>query len=57
MGKEMGCCGTEGGFAATAILIGVAYALQHKGVIFSNVVLWPWVLIAIGVVTLLHKKK
>ena len=53
----MGCCGTEGGFAATAILIGVAYALQHKGVIFSNVVLWPWVLIAIGVVTLLHKKK
>lgn len=57
MGKDVGCCGTEGGCAATLILIGVVYALQHKGVLFTNVVLWPWVLIAIGVVTLIHKKK
>ena len=50
------CCGHGPGCAVGLILVGLAYALQHKGVLFANVVLWPWVLIAIGVVIMIHKK-
>jgi hypothetical protein len=52
---DLDCC-KGNGLAFTLILIGAAYALQHKGVLFGNITLWPWVLIAIGVVTLVHNK-
>lgn len=47
------CC--TNGFAAALILIGAAYALQHNGVLFTKVILWPWVLIAVGVCVYLFK--
>jgi|TARA_Y100000310_G_scaffold266828_1_gene278518 hypothetical protein len=52
-----GCCchHDKKGFSVALILIGVVYALQHKGMMFVNVTLWPWILIALGVVTLLFK--
>jgi len=48
------CCS---GAAVALILIGAAYALQNAGVLFSNVVLWPWVLIALGICTYLFKRR
>ena len=45
------------GVAITLILIGVVYALQNSGILFSNIVLWPWVLIALGICTYLCKGK
>ena len=58
--NESGCgcwCGGIFGksFAIALILVGVAYALQHNGILFSNIVLWPWVLIALGICTYLCK--
>ena len=44
-------------FAVALILVGVAYALQHSGILFSGVVLWPWVLIALGLCIYLLKGK
>jgi len=55
-----GCyhCGVSGKGVATAlILIGAAYALQNSGILFSNIVLWPWVLIALGLCAYLCKRK
>lgn len=55
-----GCwhCGVSGKGVATAlILIGAAYALQDSGILFSNIILWPWVLIALGLCAYLCKKK
>jgi len=57
-GSVSGCwCGgvSSKKFAITMILIGVAYVLQHNGILFSNIVLWPWVLIALGICTYLCK--
>ncbi len=52
------CCGVCGkSLAISLILIGVAYALQNSGFLFTNVVLWPWILIAIGVCAYLFKGK
>ncbi len=58
--EKNGCwCGgcSSKSSAAALILIGVAYALQHKGILFGNVVLWPWVLIALGLCIYLLKGK
>ena len=56
-GSGCWCYGVPGrSFAITLILIGGAYALQNSGILFSNVVLWPWVLIALGICTYLFKK-
>ncbi len=54
-----GCCGCfcKGGFAIALVLIGVAFALQNSGILFGNVVLWPWILIAIGICAYLFKRK
>ena len=57
-GSVSGCwCGGASSkkFAIAMILIGVAYALQYNGILFSNIVLWPWVLIALGICTYLCK--
>lgn len=43
--------------AIALILIGAAYALQNSGILFSNIVLWPWVLIALGLCAYLCKGK
>jgi len=54
--KENGCwCCSRNGWGAALIIIGLAYALQHGGVLFSNVVLWPWVMIALGICLYLFK--
>ncbi|MBS3151136.1 hypothetical protein J4443_02030 [Candidatus Woesearchaeota archaeon] len=56
----IGCwCGgvSSKSFAVALILIGAAYALQHSGILFSNVILWPWVLIALGICIHLFKGK
>jgi len=52
---KMNSCDTTG-WASAAVLVGAAYALQHNGVLFSNVILWPWVLIALGIVTIIYNK-
>ena len=55
-----GClsCGCSSKSSAIAlIIIGIAYALQNSGILFANVVLWPWVLIALGICVYLLKKK
>ena len=52
------CCGVSGKSVAIAlILIGVVYALQNSGILFSSIVLWPWVLIALGLCAYLCKGK
>ena len=54
----LGCrCSIKGNFAAVLVLIGIAYVLQNSGILFGNVVLWPWVLIALGLCTYLLKRK
>ena len=55
-GSECCCRGVSGkSFAVTLILIGVVYALQSSGILFGNLVLWPWILIALGLCTYLFK--
>lgn len=44
------------GWAAALILIGVAYVLQQNEIFFQDITLWPWVMVAVGVVALIHKK-
>ncbi|MBI2105417.1 hypothetical protein HYT56_01105 [Candidatus Woesearchaeota archaeon] len=53
-----GCgCVSSWGFSAALILIGAAYALQYSNILFTNVVLWPWVLITIGICAHLFRKR
>lgn len=55
-GSRCMCSGVSGkSVAVTLIIVGAAYALQNSGILFTNVVLWPWVLIALGICTYLCK--
>lgn len=56
MAKNGNWCGASSGGAAALILVGAAYALQQNGILFQNITLWPWVLIAVGVVALIYNK-
>lgn len=51
------CDVSKKSIAVALILIGAAYALQNSGILFSNIVLWPWVLIALGLCVYLCKGK
>lgn len=55
-GGSCWCFGVSRKSIATGlILVGVAYALHYNGTIFGNIILWPWVLIALGICTYLCK--
>jgi len=58
MAKNGNWCGAcSNGGAAALVLIGAAYALQQNGIVFRNITIWPWILIAVGVVALIYNKR
>ena len=56
MAKNSTCCCSDNLVVVLPIVVGVAYVLQHNGVLFGNVILWPWVLVAVGVIMYLFNK-
>ena len=56
MAKNSTCCCSVNLVVVLPIVVGVAYVLQHNGILFGNVILWPWILVAVGVIMYLFNK-